>query len=112
MKKVRKLYVVICIIMVFLLANCSESSGSLQGQETEASGETEVTQQTESVQETESSGETDGELAFPRDQIVTQITDKSCIIILGKTKIFVGKYFAQEVHIENEMFKMWLGSVV
>lgn len=63
MKKVRKLFVVICIIMVFLLASCSESSGSLQGQETEASGETEVTQQTESVQETESSGETDGELA-------------------------------------------------
>ena len=46
------------------------------------------------------------------DWAVTQITDKSCIIILGKTKIFVGKYFAQEVHIENEMFKMWLGSVV
>lgn len=65
--------------MVFLLASCAESSGSLQGQETEACGETEVTQQTESVQETESvqgtesSGETDGELAFPRDQIVTQI---------------------------------------
>ncbi|MBE5863399.1 MAG: hypothetical protein E7295_11185 [Lachnospiraceae bacterium] len=73
MKKVRKSYVVICIIMVFLLASCSESSGSLQGQETEASGETEVTQQTESVQETESSGETDGELAFLRDQIVTPI---------------------------------------
>ena len=54
MKKIRRLYIVICIIMVLFLASCSDTSDSLYGQETEASGETEVTQKTESSQETES----------------------------------------------------------